>query len=179
MRDWNVVVTVQEHGYKQARELLHDFGPVDKTGFFNVLVMRVDDAMQFVDELHGCLESLPAVRASLARVMPVTEKFSFQSAEEFETLVRQAVEAWLAQLAGKSFHVRMHRRGFKGRLSSQHEEQFLDYHVIDCLRARGQDARIDFADPDFIVALETVGQDGGLSLWDRAQRQRYPLLKLD
>jgi hypothetical protein len=125
MIDWNIVVTVKEHGYRQASDILRDFGTVSRTDFFNVMVMRVDDALQFVEDLHACLQSLPGVRASLARVMPVTEKFSYQSAEEFEACVRQQVELWLPRLAGKAFHVRMHRRGFKGRLSSQNEELFL------------------------------------------------------
>jgi hypothetical protein len=30
------------------------------------------------------------------------------------------------ELIGKRFHVRMHRRGFNGKLSSQQEAQFLD-----------------------------------------------------
>jgi tRNA(Ser,Leu) C12 N-acetylase TAN1 len=178
MINWNIVVTVKEHGYRQASDILRDFGTVSRTDFFNVMVMRVDDALQFVEDLHACLQSLPGVRASLARVMPVTEKFSYQSAEEFEACVRQQVELWLPRLAGKAFHVRMHRRGFKGRLSSQNEELFLDHHIIHSLQERNQDARINFDDPDFIIALETVAQHGGLSLWDREQRQRYPLLKL-
>jgi tRNA(Ser,Leu) C12 N-acetylase TAN1 len=179
MRDWNVVATVKEHSYEQACALLRDFGTVAETDFFNVLVMRVEDTVQFVDDLHGCLEALPAVRASLARVMPVSEKFSYQSVEEFEALAKQKVEPWVARLAGTNFHVRMHRRGFKGRLSSQHEELFVDHHIMDRLHDLGQDARIGFDDPDFIIALETVGQDCGLSIWNREQRQRYSLLKLD
>ena len=179
MRDWNVVVTVREHGYRQAMELLRDFGAVAKTDFFNVLVMRVTDPSRFIEDLHGCLESLPGLRTSLARVMPVTERFSFQSAEEFEGRIKGSVEPWLPRLAGTAFHVRMHRRGFKGRLSSQSEELFLDRYIVDRLHQRGQQANIDFSDPDLIIALETVAQVGGLSLWNREQRQRYPLLKLD
>lgn len=179
MKDWNAVVTVQEHGYKSAMTVLREFGDVDKTEFFNVLLMRVNDPVRFLGALHAYLESLPTVRAALARVMPVTETFSFQSPEEFESAVVRRVDPWLTQLADSRFHVRMHRRGFKGRLSSQQEEQFLDHTIVDSLRRHGREARIDFSDPDFIIALETVGQDGGLSLWDREQRSRYPLLKLD
>jgi tRNA(Ser,Leu) C12 N-acetylase TAN1 len=46
-------------------------------------------------------------------------------------------------------------------------------------RAVGKQANVDFSDPDLIIALETVAQVGGLSLWNREQRQRYALLKLD
>lgn len=179
MRDWNVVVTVQEHGFSTAIDLLRDFGTVCKTDFFNVLVMRVDEPSQFYEDLHRYLPSVPGLCASLARVIPVTESFSFQSAQEFEARVKEGVEPWLPRLAGQAFHVRMHRRGFKGRLSSQNEELVLDHYILDGLRRGDHDAHIDFSDPDFIIALETVAQVGGLSLWNREQRQRYTLLKLD
>jgi tRNA(Ser,Leu) C12 N-acetylase TAN1 len=88
-------------------------------------------------------------------------------------------EQWLPELAGKSFHVRMHRRGFKGRISSQHEERFLDEILLTSLDKHGAPGRISFDDPDVIIDLETIGQRAGLSMWTRAQRLRYPLLKLD
>jgi tRNA(Ser,Leu) C12 N-acetylase TAN1 len=40
-------------------------------------------------------------------------------------------------------------------------------------------ASIDFQDPDAILAVETVGQRGGLSLWTREQLRTYPFLGLD
>jgi tRNA(Ser,Leu) C12 N-acetylase TAN1 len=52
--------------------------------------------------------------------------------------------------------------------------------VTSCNRERFLlSARVSFADPDYILALETVGQRAGLSLWDRVQRARYPFLGLD
>lgn len=47
------------------------------------------------------------------------------------------------------------------------------------LAGKREQARVDFDDPDFIVVLETVGQRGGMSLWSREQRQRYPFVNLD
>jgi len=43
-------------------------------------------------------------------------------------------------LAGKSFHVRLHRRGFKGRLSTAKEERFLDEALLDALDVLGHPA---------------------------------------
>jgi tRNA(Ser,Leu) C12 N-acetylase TAN1 len=84
----------------------------------------------------------------------------------------------LEKLAGHSFHVRMHRRGFKARISSQHEEQLIDHWLLEQLSARGKAGHITFADPDYIIALETVGQRAGVSIWDRDERKRYPFLRL-
>jgi hypothetical protein len=73
----------------------------------------------------------------------------------------------------------MHRRGFKGRLSSQHEERFLDEVLLEALDTRGKPSRITFEDPDAILALETVDSRAGVSLWTREDIQRYPFLHLD
>lgn len=179
MDDWNLVVTVQEHGFSRAWELLHTFGPVAKTDYYNVLTLRVADAVSFLDELQQAWEKQPALQEVLARVMPVERMFGFQNAEEFERKACAAVADWVGRLAGHSFHVRMHRRGFRYRIASQHEEQFLDHWLVEQTQHAGQGARITFDDPDYIIALETVGQRAGVSLWGRDARVRYGLLKLD
>lgn len=179
MKEWNVVVTVHEDGYSQARKLLEQFGEVAKTGFFNILVMRAAEP----DRLLGSLEELarrePDALLPLARVMPVTQTFSFQSPQEFEAKTCQAVSGWIPQLSDKGFHVRMHRRGFKGKLSSMEEEHFLDHYLLEALERAGTPGRITFDDPDAIIALETIGPQAGLSLWTREDLRRHPLLHLD
>ena len=82
-------------------------------------------------------------------------------------------------LRGSSFHVRMHRRGFKGRLSSQREEQFLDHYILTRLEQEQCSGRITFDDPDAIITVETVGQRAGIALWSREERERYLFLNLD
>ena len=85
----------------------------------------------------------------------------------------------MPQLAGKSFHVRMHRRGFKEALPSQQEERMLDDVLLEALERTGQPGRIEFEDPDLILDVETVDQRAGMSLWTREQLERYPFLNLD
>ncbi len=179
MLDWNVVVTTHEHRYHHARAFLAPMGELRDTDFYNVLVMRVEQPRDFLATLERHLEAFPKAATSLARVLPVTETFSYQSPEEFELKAATAVRGWLAQLAGTRFHVRMHRRGFKGRLSSLEEEHLLDHFLVEELAQQGQEGFIDFADPDWILAIDTVSQRAGLSLWSREELQRYPLLKLD
>lgn len=97
--------------------------------------------------------------------MPATGLFQFQSAEEFEAKARDIVLGWRSKLSGKSFRVRVHRRGFKEALPSQHEERMLNYSLLEALEHVGKCGRIDFEDPDFVVDIETVGQRAGVSLW--------------
>jgi tRNA(Ser,Leu) C12 N-acetylase TAN1 len=179
MQQWNVVVTVQNEGYHRARKLLERFGTVAETDFFNVLLMRVTDHREFLEQLREEGEREPGALCALARVVPVLQSFSFQTPAEFEEKARQAVSAWLPPLQGKSFHVRMHRRGFKGRISGMEEEKFLDSYLLEALETIGAQGRITFDDPDAIIAVETVGPRAGLSLWTREELQRYPLLQLD
>ena len=98
---------------------------------------------------------------------------------EPEAKAREASLTWIPDLAGKSFHVRMYRRGFKGQLSSQSEESFLDGILLDALNKIGKPGRITFENPDAIIALETIDSRAGLSLWTREDLQRYPFLRLD
>ncbi|HXE96756.1 MAG TPA: THUMP domain-containing protein, partial [Dongiaceae bacterium] len=77
------------------------------------------------------------------------------------------------------FHVRMHRRGFKGKLSSAEEERFLDEILLQRLEDAGTPGKVAFDDPDVIIALETIGQQAGLSLFGRDELKRYSLLHVD
>jgi tRNA(Ser,Leu) C12 N-acetylase TAN1 len=179
MTDWNVVVSVQQEGYREARRLLARWGEVGKTDYYNVLVLKVADLPAFIEELAACVREEPGLMNALGRVVPVTVTFTFQDPEDFESKAKGAALQWLPELAGKSFHVRMHRRGLKGRLSSQEEEKFLAEALTEALAGRGSSASISFDDPDAILAVETVGNRAGLSLWNRTALRELSFLRLD
>lgn len=179
MSDWNVVVSLQERGFKRAFKDLQGFGIVSKTEFFNVLTMKVSNIELFQESLLKWVAEHPALLNAVARLIPVTATFSFQSAAEFEAQAKEIVLQWVPQLAGKAFHVRMHRRGFKDRLSSLEEEHLLDGALLAALEAAGTAGRITFDAPDAIVAVETLGQWAGLACWKQEEMQRYPWLRLD
>lgn len=174
-----MIVSVQEHGYKSARRLLGEYGRVRKTDYFNVLTMEVADIAEFLEEMRALYEIQAPLVRDIGHIMPVTDRFTYQSPEEFEAKTKAVVTPWLPVLAGKHFFVRMHRRGFKGRLSSQVEEQFLNEYILDTLAKQGEPAaKVDFSHPQQVIAIETLGQQAGMSLWSDAQLVRYPFLKL-
>lgn len=179
MQDWNIVATTRDGAFNRAARLLRRFGPVHRTGLYNVVVMRVDDVRRFLEQLRELIERDPEASASFGRIVPATTAFDFQTPEEFEAQAGNVARAWAAQFAGKKFHVRMHRRGLQGRLSSQDEEHFLDRVLLEELDRTQQTGQISFDDPDFIIAVETVGNRAGLSLWSKEDLQRYPFVKLD
>jgi tRNA(Ser,Leu) C12 N-acetylase TAN1 len=179
MENWDTVITVHDGGYNQARRILEPLGSVSRTEYYNILVMRSNDPRRLLDGLLEEAKREPGSVSCLARVMPVTVTFTFQNPEQFEDSARQAVNAFLPDLGGKSFHLRMHRRGFKGRLSGMEEEKFLDTYLLDALQEAGNPGKISFQQPDAVIALETVGQRAGLALWTREDLERYPLLHVD
>lgn len=179
MKDWNVVASVRGYEFRSAVRLLEQWGPVERTDYYNVVVLRVEDVAKFADELWQRIDAEPGILNTIARVVPSTDTFAFQSREDFENKAREIVLRWLPKFAGKSFHVRMHRRGFRKKLSSQEEEQFLDAALLQELERRGTPGRIEFDNPDLIAAVETVGGRAGLSLWTREDLERYLFLGLN
>jgi tRNA(Ser,Leu) C12 N-acetylase TAN1 len=179
MMEANAVVNLNARGLKQAIGVLGAFGPIRKTGFFNVLLLKASDVPAMLESLREMMTSDPGSLAFLARLVPVSRAFIFQSPEEFEERARQVVLEWSDSLAGRTFHVRMRRRGFKGRMSGLDEEHFLDRLLLEALEEKGTPGRITFDDPDAIIAVETVGPWAGLSLWMREDLKRYPFIKLN
>jgi hypothetical protein len=49
--DWNVVVTLPEATFREARKFLRRWGEVHRTGYFRVLAMHVDDPEGFLAEI--------------------------------------------------------------------------------------------------------------------------------
>lgn len=182
MRDWNVIITTHEKGYNLSREFIEEMnlGPFERTEFYNVIVMKVDDLQQLLDRMEETLRQSPSVFSyAISRLAPARHAFNFQSPEEFESKAREIVLAWVPGLAGKSFHARLHRRGFKGRLSTSEEERFLDDILLGVLQSAGTPGSLAFDDPDVIIQIETVGNRAGISLWSRDDLARYPFLKVD
>lgn len=176
MKDWNVVATARGSSYPDARRILRRLGRVDRTPFHNVLVMHVEDPRAFLDQVGDLVAHTPGVLDAVARVFPFERCFEFSDSAEFETNARHVAREWAPRLAGKSFHVRIHRRGRKGELSSVVEERVVADAMLDALRAAGTSAHVTFDDPDAIVLIDTVGSRGGMALWTRDELRRYPFV---
>lgn len=176
MADWNVVVTVRPRRFNRAIVALRRYGVLWETGLYNVVAMSVADVYDFLDEVrdHAAEDEL---FDSVSHIFPVTRQFQFTDPEDFEQQARAVVTEWAPRLEGKSFHVRMHRRGFKGQLHSTHEERLLGHVVLDALEQAGAaEARIDWEDPEVIISVETIRDRAGMALWPRDELERYPFL---
>lgn len=179
MPSWNVIVTVREEGLRDAKRILRQFGTVEVSSFFNVLLVRVEDVSEFLHDFAGEFSKKPYFEDSISRVTPVMRSFVFNSRDEFENKVKRHTEEWLDRLTKKTFYVRMHRRGFKESMKSVNEEQFLDRYILNSLQERGTSAKVSFEDPDYIIDIESLNNQAGISIWSRDDIRAYPFLHPD
>ena len=180
MKDWNVIVTVNDsESFRKARREFQRFGDVAPTDYHNVLVLCVPDVPKFVQHLSSIIETDKSLLNCVSRVAPAGFALDFQTPEEFRIKARAVVLGWAALLCGHSFHVRMHRRGLKSELPSPSVEQFLNDAILSAASERGAPSRIDFSDPDYVIDVETVGNRAGLPLWSRNELRRLPFLRVD
>jgi tRNA(Ser,Leu) C12 N-acetylase TAN1 len=176
---WNVVVTLSEPTFRQARKLLARWGDLRRTEFHYVLVMTVSDPAAFLAEFGAAVQEAPGILNDVSHVIPFERTFTFDDTVEFEQKARDIVLGWTSRLSGRSFHVRLHRRGLKEMISTPAEERLLDDALLEALAATGAPGGIAFDDPDCVVLIETVGQRAGVALWTREDMTRYPFLGVD
>lgn len=179
LTDWNVLVTLPENTFHEARRMLSRWGRIEPTGYYNVLVMHVADPNAFLADFAAAVAETPGLLNFVSHVMPAQRSFPFDSSEVFEREASAIAFHWLPHLAGASFYIRLHRRGFKGIISTQPEERFLDELLLTALADAGTPGRINFADPDKVIQIETVDGRAGMSLWTREDMHRFPFLGVD
>ena len=178
MKQFNLVATLADGGRFPAllRELAA-FGEFHKTEFFGVVLGQVAEPLELFEAIGAARDESPQAFADLGRLIPVSEVFHFTVDSLVEEASR-AIRPHLAQFAGKSFYVRLERRGFKGKIISPEAERQLDAVILEASAASGQPARVDFTDPDLIVALETFGGRAGIGWLGRELRARFPFVRV-
>jgi tRNA(Ser,Leu) C12 N-acetylase TAN1 len=179
MKDWNVIVSIYQDGFRRVLRALEKLGPVAPSPYHNVLVMKVDNPVALLTAVEQRTEESPALYDAISRVAPAQRAFEFHSADEFLDQARDILREWAPQLAGRSFHVRFHRRGARHDLGTADTERSLDDAILDGLRERGTPATISFTDPDAVIAIDTIDERAGLALWTREDLARHRLLRPD
>src|SRR5271165_7547508 len=168
--DWNVVVTLPEQTFQEACRLLRQWGQVRRTGFYNVLGLVVEEPRRFLDDFAAAVRREPGLLNFVSHVVPAEHVFDFRDEAEFAARAREVVLGWLPRVAGKSFKVRLHRRGLKGILRSHEEERLVADCVLSQPAAAGAPGRVDLDDPDCVIQIETIGHRAGVSIWSRQER---------
>ncbi len=179
MKDWNLIVTSAAGGRRASLLLreLRQLGEFVPTGFRSVYLGRVEDVGRFLDDLLEAGEMMPEAFAALGQVVPVEETHSFEPGL-FEETAAKAVLPYAQRIGGHPFIVRVKRRGYKGVISSLEVEHRLADALFAELERLGFEPRIDFGDPEAILAVEIFPNRFGLSLISREMKSRYPFIKV-
>ncbi len=179
MKDWNVVISAYQDGFKRALRGLRDLGPIEAGRYYNLLLMKVDDPVGVLAAIEKRTQENAALYDALSRVAPCVDCFDFHSAEDFTNYIKSFLSERLSDLAGRSFHVRVHRRGVKHDLPTHDTELLLNDAILKATLKVGQPSKVSFSDPDVVVAIDTVDDRAGVALWTRDDLVRYHLLRPD
>jgi tRNA(Ser,Leu) C12 N-acetylase TAN1 len=179
MRDWNIVVSIYQNAFRRVIRALERLGQVERSRYYNVLVLKVEDGMSFLKAVERQTEESPALYDAIARVAPAMRNFEFRSAKEFKERAISVLREWSQQLTGHSFHVRLHRRGVCRDLRTLETERILNEAALAVTTESGMPGTLSFTDPDVVVAIDTVDDRAGMALWTREDLARHRLLRPD
>jgi tRNA(Ser,Leu) C12 N-acetylase TAN1 len=175
--DWNVLATSVEGARPVLLGGLRRHGKFRGGGYRNVAIGAVADVPAFLDALRDEVARDPLLAGALARVIPITTVVRLDATDPLATL-ESAVDALTPRLAGRAFYVRLERRGLRDTVHSSDVERSLGTTIWRALEAAGHAPQVRFADPDVIVAIETLGDRAGIALIDRGLRQAYPFVRI-
>jgi len=175
--DWNVLATSVEGARPVLLAGLRRRGAFRGGGYRNVAIGRVGDVPEFLAALRDDVARDPVLGAALGRVLPIERTFRLAADDPLASL-EAAVDALHAEVAGRSFFVRLERRGLHGALHTSEVERTLGTLLWRRLETGGYRPRVTFTDPDVVIAIETLGDRAGIALVDRALRQAYSFVRI-
>ena len=114
----------------------------------------------------------------LGKALPITTTFPVRP-ETFVQDVESRLTALVNELGGKSFHVRVERRGHKGELHTHELEQRFGAYLWQQLEAHHARPAVSFGDPDVVIAIEIAGPTAGIAVISRQLRHAFPFVKID
>jgi len=176
--EWNVVVTAHQGMQRRLRRALRSAVRLQPAGFRNVLVGRIDTVEDRLDAVAELIQQRPAIANWMGKLLPVDLGLAVHADSFMEDLCGASAHL-LDRLAGRSFHVRVERRGHKGTIHTQATERALGESLYTALQARAAAPKVTFTDPDVIVAVEIIGDRCGVALITRERRTRFPFVKID
>lgn len=178
MENWNVIATILPGPGHMRRVLdaLNQWGEFHPAAFKDVCLGRADDVAALLEGIRQAREAGRAWCGGLARVIPLERTFRFTPGSLVEQL-KEAVAPFAEGMSGGTFCVRLERRGLAGQVMSQEVEREVAEYLFGLMEARGKSPRASFADPDDIVAAETLGDECGVALLTREMRDLYPFIQ--
>lgn len=175
---WTVLATAVEGQREALLRALRPLARFRRGGYPNVAIATVDDRPGFLDGLRAALDASPALRLSLGKVVPIDVAVRFPGPGEFVDAVMAGLEPHRERLRGRSFFVRVTRRGFRHALVTTDAEREIGARLYAWLETQGDRPAVRFTDPDVIVAIETIRDEAGIGLLTRELRAAYPFVRV-
>jgi tRNA(Ser,Leu) C12 N-acetylase TAN1 len=175
---WNIIVTARTGYRRKLRRGLGQLLRLRRSAYPNVLTGWHDNPQAFLDSLDTLFTEKPYLANPISRFMTVERVFPVDPPGFAEQLAVE-IEPFLPRLANRTFHVRLERRGHKGRIHSKDCEIRLGGYIYEHFVSHGLKPSVTFDDPDVIVVVEVIDDRAGIRLLTRDDRKRYPLLKTD
>jgi len=174
---WNLLVTSIEGQRDALRAELMPLARFRRGGYPNVLVATVDDPARFIDTLGEVYAASDRLRAALGKAIPIDRTLRLDDPAGFLDSMTAALEPLVDRLLGATFFVRICRRGHRGTIDSTGAERELGARLVDTLQRRGESPHVRFTDPDVVVLIETLRDEVGIALIDRALRTRHSFVR--
>jgi hypothetical protein len=175
--DWNVLAIATRGETGKALSLLGEVGRFRTAGYPQVLVGRVSrangDLLGGIGELAAGGERTAGV---LDRLVPLERSVTFPRDDVAETLCDR-LGPLAPRLCGRTYYVRTHLRGMKGRVEHPAVERALGDFLYEHASRAGAAPKVSFRDPDFVVVAEIVGRRVGYAFLGREERSK-PLVKV-
>ena len=175
---WNLLVTSLEGQRESLLSVLRTLARFRRGGFPNVLVSTVDDPWTFLGTLRHAYETSPIVRSGLGKAIPIERTLRLSNPAAFVDEVTAVLEPLARRLVGRTFFVRVFRRGFRGQIDSTRAEGELGARLVTHLEAAGDHPKVRFRDPDVIMAIESLRDEVGIALLDRELRATFPFVRI-
>ncbi len=77
MKGWNAVIRVYQGGFRRAMRALKECGPVERSPYHNVFVMRVEDPIALREAIERKTDTNTALYDAISRVAPAMRTIDF------------------------------------------------------------------------------------------------------
>ena len=176
---WNVLASAKEGKFQDALHVLHKFGHAWSTNFYNVIALKVVDIDTFLNEFKQFNRRHSYADQVFSRIAPAKKIFHFSNIEEFENEVEAYMRTRTGDLNLNTFCLRIHRHGSEQEIPSrQSEERFLAKKLLEKLWEKDMNADVDFDAPDFVLDIETLNGQAGISLWSKNELKDAPFINV-
>ena len=156
----------------QALRLFGEFKPSD---FKDVCIGRTEQPLRLLEQISSAMSGGASWAKEIARILPVEKTFRF-TPESLTDQLKEITAGFIGRMASGRFYVRLERRGMAGKIVSPEVERVVADHLFDLAEQQGKRLQTDFTDPDYIVLAETLGDQCGVALLDRALLEKYPFV---